>query len=136
MDENILKEVDPSTLGIFWFTETTLKEIPEMFHTFDYLFEGMLTLHVNKEKANSPSHEASVFICKSFNRAIFLAHMENSAKPSLKYLGELIEISLAQSQNKENNDNQKFKILFINDSNVENLQKLKAKFPNIIFKKY
>jgi hypothetical protein len=135
MDEALLKEIDATTLGIFWFTELPLQENPDFFSTFDYLFEGMLTQHINKKSIKTSLQEPSVFIGKSYNRAIFLAHLQKEIKPKLKILEELIEISLAQSQNKQGQNSAKFKILFINDESAENIQKLKNKFSNIVFKK-
>ncbi len=128
-DTNLQNELTPETLGAFWFTNNSLAQRPKLFYHLDYFFDGLLYKHVyNGKTKKADSSSKILFISKSFERPIFLCHMQHSNKQDL--YEEMINVfDVLKTM-----INSRRKVLILNGTSKGYYKYLNLNFPNIEYK--
>lgn len=116
----------PEILGAFWITEKKLSRDSVGFNEFNYLFDGLISLHIYGQENSLNEINKNSFFTHNFEKLLFLVHVQNSKK-SFDYIYEHIDVI------KHNQAENRRKILILNDSNVGFKENLEKKYPQFIF---
>ncbi len=124
----LLDRIEPSILGLIWVTREPLSKRPYHFDTIDYLLEGMLTTHNNKEAQNKNTYgnNKSFFIGTSFGKPLFISHLLESSHKLKEEVYELTELATRKSLGRSS-------FLVIEPSQLNLSQKLSSKFKDLNF---
>ncbi len=129
-DFQLLKYVDTNVVGIFWQTSDSLKQRPAHFMTLDYLFNGLLSMHLkNENHQNMPSKHSNFFVSTNFGKSIYLGHYnsnDNQQDSDAKTMAHLIELTKGL-------ENEHKKILVLSDNAVDLKKKFNKSYPKFKF---
>lgn len=74
---NILSNINPNTIAVFWITKNELSENLQYFNHFNYLFNSLISEYL-KENATISKSKSHVFLTKNFNSKLWLVHLNGT----------------------------------------------------------
>jgi hypothetical protein len=123
---DLLRNINSNVVAIFWQTKAPLAERPLYFTELDYLFNGLLSMHLSNNNGKR-NKGMNFFASTNFGQSIFLAHeCENEQMNDEKVVSGLIELCGPNALSEKS-------ILLICDNVAEMKKKFHKKFPKMTF---
>lgn len=131
MQENqlkLLEKFDTTILGLIWITKEPLSARPMFFEAIDYLLDGMLTVHNNREINNETlkANAKSFFIGTNFGKPVFISHLVESSDKVKEDAFELTQLASKSPQGRSS-------FLILESSQQKIAEKLSSKFQDLKF---
>ena len=124
----LLEKFDSSILGLIWVTKEPLSSRPPYFDAIDYLLDGMLTVHNNREIQDNRNHQESksFFIGTNYGKPVFISHLIESSAELKEDAYELTQLASKSPQGRSS-------FLILESPQVRLAQKLSSKFGELDF---
>jgi hypothetical protein len=124
----LLEKFDTTILGLIWVTKQPLSARPMFFEAIDYLLDGMLTVHNNREMSNETLkvNAKSFFIGTNFGKPIFISHLVESSDKVKEDAFELTQLASKSPQGRSS-------FLILESSQQKLSERLSSKFQDLKF---
>lgn len=119
----LLKMIDPQTVGILWFSDESLAERPWPFHTLDYLMDGLLARYTKQEIEQKNGDGKTVFVSQQFQHSFFIGHFQKTTGDLGHQVSQTLQV-IEQSKSAK-------KVLIIAPKKLDQIKKIKEKLKGL-----